>query len=170
MAAQPASVMITAYINIGSNMGDRHALIELAVACIERMGMPVCRSAYIESEPWGYESDNLFLNLGLAVDTAMTPGTLLERLLDIEREINPAPHRRSDGSYSDRAIDVDLIACDVMEGTGVRSLVIDTPCLTLPHPRMHLRRFVLVPMAELAPMWRHPLLGLTPAEMLARLP
>ncbi|MCM1517355.1 MAG: 2-amino-4-hydroxy-6-hydroxymethyldihydropteridine diphosphokinase [Pseudoflavonifractor sp.] len=162
--------MITAYINIGSNMGDRHALIERAVALIERLSGPVRRSVYIESEPWGYESDNLFLNLGVAVDTPMAPEELLERLLAIEREINPSSHRRPDGSYVDRAIDIDLIACDVMDGTGARSVVTDTPSLTLPHPRMHLRRFVLVPMAELAPAWRHPLLGLTPREMLARLP
>ena len=76
----------------------------------------------------------------------------------MERSISPAAHRHPDGSYADRMIDIDLIAAG--------SAVVDSPRLTLPHPRMHLRPFVLRPMDQLEPGWLHPLLGLTPAAML----
>ncbi|MDE6378068.1 MAG: 2-amino-4-hydroxy-6-hydroxymethyldihydropteridine diphosphokinase, partial [Duncaniella sp.] len=72
-----------------------------------------------------------------------------------------APHRDRDGGYIDRRIDIDIIAID--------SIVLSTPRLTLPHPRMHLREFVLVPLAQLAPGWVHPVTGLNASAMLARL-
>lgn len=149
------------HINIGSNIGDRHALIGQAVAAIEgALGLTALRAPLVESAPWGYDSALPYLNLGIALDM---PGdcdllrlhTLLQQL---QLSIDPAPHRSADGSYIDRAIDIDLIAAG--------SAVIDTPALTLPHPRMHLRPFVLAPMAALEPGWIHPLLRLTPAQML----
>lgn len=147
--------MATAHVNIGSNIGDRRAQIELAVTRImERFGKPVRRSDYVDSAPWGYDSPNRFLNLGLALETGdMEPLEILQRLREVEASINPASHRTASGEYADRVIDIDLIAVDDM--------VLNTPELTLPHPRMHLRSFVLQPLAELAPLWRHPLLGLT---------
>lgn len=171
--------MPTAYINIGSNMGDRYALIESAVARIvdaleeERSlrslkslrtlkTLPVIRrSSFVESEPWGYASPHMFLNLGLAIETDISPERLLDIMQRVERSISPASHRDPSGGYADRLIDIDIIAYD--------DLVVDTPRLTLPHPRMHLREFVLRPMAQLAPTWRHPLSGLTPDMMLDRL-
>ncbi len=75
----------------------------------------------------------------------------------IQRDLDPSPHRDEAGGYIDRAIDIDIVAID--------DVVMDTPELTLPHPRMHLREFVLVPMAELAPDWRHPRFGLRVDEM-----
>lgn len=153
--------MATAHINIGSNLGDRHAMIEQAVAAIERsLHSPARRSRYIETEPWGYTSPNRFLNLGISIDVGEIPPTELHRILNlIQTEINPGSHRDTRGGYADRAIDIDLIA--------VGEAVIDTDELTLPHPRMHLREFVLVPMAELEPEWIHPRLGAT-AEALLR--
>lgn len=166
--------MPTAYINIGSNMGDRRALIELAVAriidaieveksltALEAVSTLLRRSDFVESEPWGYDSPYPFLNLGLAIETDIPPGALLDLLLGVEHSISPASHRTPSGGYTDRLIDIDLIAYG--------DLVVDTPRLTLPHPRMHLRDFVLRPMTQLAPEWRHPLSGLTSAEMLDRL-
>lgn len=155
--------MAIAHINIGSNLGDRRALIDTAVARIESaLGRPVRRAAMIESEPWGYCSPHSFLNLGIAVDAGdMDPHALLGLLREIEAEIAPASHREADGTYADRAIDIDLIA--------LGQLTVDTPELTLPHPRMHLREFVLRPVAELEPTWRHPLLGLTAATLLRRM-
>lgn len=82
---------------------------------------------------------------------------ILDRLLEIQHTIDPSPHRGPDGSYIDRAIDIDLIA--------IADWVITALRLTLPHPRMHLRDFVLRPMAQLAPAWLHPLIGKTPAEL-----
>lgn len=152
----------TAYINIGSNMGDRHGNISRAVALImERISAGVEVSQPVESEPWGYESDKAFVNAGLTLRSTADPSDLLQSLQAVEREISPAPHRDASGAYIDRLIDIDLIACG--------EAVVSTPTLTLPHPAMHLRRFVLIPMAELMPQWRHPLLHLTPAQMLARL-
>lgn len=154
--------MATAHINIGSNIGDRHAHIELAVTRIMQIFDNVRRSEFIESDPWGYDSPNRYLNMGLAMEIGdTTPEELLTRLNEIERSISPTSHRNADGSYADRMIDIDLIAID--------NIVINSTALTLPHPRMQLRPFVLRPLAELAPEWRHPINGLTAAEMLKSL-
>lgn len=152
--------MATAHINIGSNLGDRHALLRQAVAAIvSTFESNVVCSKPIESEPWGYESDNRFINLGLNIEIGeMSADLVMRQLKKIQDEIDNAPHRHKDGSYTDRRIDIDLIAID--------SIVIDTPSLILPHPRMHLREFVLKPMIEIWPEWVHPLLTQTPAEML----
>lgn len=154
---------MTAHINLGSNIGDRRALLETAVARIEAaLGCGCARSDIIESEPWGYDSPNAFLNIGITVESGALGPLELHRLLQqIQREISEAPHRTASGAYADRSIDIDLIC---MEQT-----VVDTPELTLPHPRMHLREFVLRPLAQLQPAWRHPLLGKTASELLAGL-
>lgn len=155
--------MATAYINIGSNIGDRIALIERAVVAIESCLHRNARiAAPIESEPWGFDSPNRFVNVGITIEIdEMHPDELLRRLQDIERNISPTPHRDATGAYIDRAIDIDLIAID--------TLIFDSSTLTLPHPRMHLRPFVLLPMLELAPRWSHPILRLTPSQLLQKL-
>lgn len=160
--------MPTAYINIGSNQGDRRANIARAVALIaDTLHVKPQLSSAIESEPWGYDSDSPYLNIGLAFDSRITPEALLDVLLSIEHSISPASHRKPDGSYADRIIDIDLIAY----GDTAIDMTL-TPAgnsLTLPHPRMHLRKFVLLPMLQLAPEWTHPVAGLTPADMLQKL-
>lgn len=132
------------YLNIGSNMGDRHALIEQAVALL-RQSLPECQirlSDYIESDPWGYASPNKFLNLGVAIDGYEgTPQALLRLTQAVERQVADAPHRRPDGAYCDRPIDIDIIAID--------GVTLSTPELTLPHPRAAARDFVLIPLAAL---------------------
>lgn len=154
--------MPTAYINIGSNMGDRLALIEQAVTHIERLCETSARRAPLfASKPWGYESEAEFINLGISIDTDIPPLGLLRALQSIERLISSIPHRDTNGNYSDREIDIDIIAID--------ETVLDSETLILPHPRMHLRDFVLVPMQHLAPKWRHPLLHATPSELLERI-
>lgn len=154
---------MTAYLNIGSNIGDRMAYIERAVAAVKALSPRVRVSAPYESEPAGFDSPNRFINVGVAMEMppGMTPTALLDSLLEAQRSLCTDPHRAPDGSYIDRKIDIDLIAVD--------SLVMDSPRLTIPHPRMHLRDFVLCPMAEIAPTWRHPLLGLTCAGLLKKL-
>ena len=154
--------MPTAYINIGSNMGDRAALIESAVAHIEHLcGTSARRAPIIESEPWGFDSPNVFLNLGIAIDTELSPLELLHELQAIERQISSAPHRNNDGGYIDRYIDIDLIAIDEMTFADSE--------LTLPHPRMHQRAFVLIPMMSLAPDWQHPVFHATAKELFSRI-
>lgn len=158
--------MPTAYINIGSNRGDRAALIARAVALIAlRLGVKPITSSPVESPPWGYDSPHPFLNVGAAFPTTLPPDILLDRLLAIEHEISPLSHRNPDDTYADRLIDIDLIAVDNL----IVPADAPTPAgnrLTLPHPLMHLRPFVLIPMAEIAPDWCHPIITLTPAEML----
>lgn len=155
--------MPTAHINIGSNLGRRDANISDAVAGIRRIAR--CRveavSTPVESEPQGFDSEHSFVNVGVRLYTELAPLELLHALLQTERAISPASHRTAAGGYADRMIDIDLIAYD--------DVVADTPELTLPHPRMHERAFVLTPLAELAPTWRHPLLGLTATQMLEAL-
>ena len=153
-----------AHISIGSNLGNSCSLIEQAVAGIVLLaeGEEVRRSRWIESEPWGFESAHSFLNLGVEINTPFGPRELLERLLEIEHSISSAPHRDAFGRYADRLIGIDLIYYD---NEVIDDQQTDTP-LILPHPRMHLRGFVLEPIAELDPQWRHPLTGQTAGEML----
>ncbi|MDE6268354.1 MAG: 2-amino-4-hydroxy-6-hydroxymethyldihydropteridine diphosphokinase [Muribaculaceae bacterium] len=165
------------HINIGSNKGDRHSAIERAVALVaespditlEALSDPVT------SPPWGFDSTHPFLNVGAELTTTLLPLTLLDRLQSIERSISPDSHRAPDGiRYVDRVIDIDIIAIDTVDseiaqtmeyGAGT-PLVIEHPRLRVPHPLMHLRTFVLTPMCQLRGSWRHPLFGLTPAEMI----
>ncbi|MDE6652374.1 MAG: 2-amino-4-hydroxy-6-hydroxymethyldihydropteridine diphosphokinase [Paramuribaculum sp.] len=154
--------MHTAYINIGSNLGDRHGNIAAAVAAVkERINPSVRLSDPVESPPWGYESSNPYINIGVAFQTVLPPEELLAALLDVQKSISDMPHRNGQGGYTDRIIDIDLIAVD--------EIVYTSSTLTLPHPRMHLRPFVLIPMLQLAPRWSHPRLNLTPAQLLASL-
>ena len=156
--------MSTAHISIGSNLGDRAALIERAVAAISARFAVTAVSRPVESEPWGYSSPHPFINVGVNIEIGpgMTPETLLDILLDIQNSIDSSAHRNTDGSYADRAIDIDLICYG-----SVATPPDAHPAL--PHPRMHLREFVLIPMIEILPTWRHPLLGLTSARLLHRL-
>jgi 2-amino-4-hydroxy-6-hydroxymethyldihydropteridine diphosphokinase len=138
------------YLNIGSNRGDRASNIERAVALVaERWPAATIRRApIIESDPDGYESPNRFLNLGIAVDvpTQVDPFAVLRATQAIEKELAPdSPHRNPDGSYRDREVDIDIIAID--------DIVIDSPELTLPHPRAAARSFVMTPMQFLRPGW-----------------
>lgn len=156
--------MATAHVNIGSNSGDRLAHIERAVTLVQSRigsGHPLRRSSVVESDAWGYESSNRFLNLAIAFEWDKDPRELLRLLLCVQNEISPASHRDSDGNYIDRIIDIDLIA--------VGDAVIDSTDLVLPHPRMQDRAFVLRPMSELEPDWIHPNLKSSVCELLQRI-
>lgn len=138
---------MTIYLNIGSNQGDRRSLIEKAVALIASAypAGRMRRSDFIESEPWGFDSPNPFLNLGLAIelDDEREPLEILDDIEAIQSEICDESHRNPDGSYRDRKIDIDIIAID--------QIILDHPRLILPHPRAHLRPFVMIPMRQIAP-------------------
>ena len=149
------------YLNIGSNMGDRRDNLYRAVVALVAGTDGCAVSSIVESEPWGFESEHGFLNLGVSLDSALSPWQMLERIHEIERSLGSATHRDSEGHYIDRLVDIDIVAID--------DLAIDTPTLQVPHPHLAERDFFLKPMMELAPDWRHPITGLTASEMLENL-
>ena len=148
------------FILLGSNLGDREAILESAVDMIEeRCGSVVLMSSLYESEPWGFETENLFLNQAIGVETSLSPHDLLSELLQIEAELGRVRQENHQG-YESRPIDLDVIYYDDM--------VIADEELIVPHPSMHKRRFVLEPLCEIAPDFIHPLFRESNRELLAR--
>jgi 2-amino-4-hydroxy-6-hydroxymethyldihydropteridine diphosphokinase len=144
--------MSVVYFSLGSNLGDRVALLEEAIGFIEEsMGNVVSRSTMKETEPWGYASTHRFINACIAVNTARSPLECLLILQSIEKRMGRLKSGKK--GYSDRTIDIDIILFD--------DLVMETSNLVLPHPHLHERLFVLEPMMEIAPDLVHPRLGLT---------
>ena len=153
--------MAKLYLALGSNQGDRKALLDAArAACDASLGRVTGSSDYIETAPWGFSSPHPFLNAVLQLETELSPLAVLERTQEIERQLGRLTKSSATG-YQDRPIDLDLLFYD--------DLVLETPRLTLPHPLMHLRDFVLEPLQQLAPTLRHPVLGLSIAELYSRL-
>jgi 2-amino-4-hydroxy-6-hydroxymethyldihydropteridine diphosphokinase len=156
-----------AIVAFGSNLGDREAMIVRAISEIEAgIGPSLGRSGLIETEAWIHPDDDAdwhppFLNGVGVFETTLEARSVLMRLLAIEEKLG---RERGPGAkpWQPRPIDLDLIAL------GDR--IIDEPDLILPHPRMQERHFVLEPLAELLPDWRHPVLGRTVSEMLAAPP
>lgn len=150
------------YLGLGSNLGNKEQIIQKAIARIgERVGTIVTISSFYKTAPWGYQSVHTFCNAVIAVETELSPEEVLSAVQIIERELGSKEHRKSDGSYVDRLIDIDLL--------DYNGLVLDTYALVLPHPYMHKRPFVMEPLAEIAPQWTHPVLGKTATEILAEL-
>ena len=142
-------------------MGDRRDNIYRAVVALAAGTGGSVTSHVVESEPWGFDSDNRFMNIGLWLASDLEPQEMLDHIHDIERRLGSASHRDAEGNYIDRLVDIDIMAIDEM--------VIDTPTLQVPHPHMAKRDFFLRPMMELAPNWQHPVTGLTASQMLERL-
>ena len=129
------------YLGLGSNLGDKCLHLRTAINEIEkRIGHVECQSAFVETEPWGFDSDNTFVNAVVRVDTALSPLDLLKETQTIEREMGRT-HKTVDGKYSDRIIDIDILLYGDAE--------INLPELVVPHPRMHERDFVMKPLEEL---------------------
>ena len=149
------------FLNVGTNMGDRRDNLYRAVVALAAGSGGCAVSSIVESEPWGFESDNRFLNLGVWLVSDLEPQAMLDRIHDIERRLGSAAHRNEAGGYIDRLVDIDIVAID--------DRVIDTPALQVPHPHLPERDFFLKPMMQLAPDWHHPVTGLTAAQMLENL-
>ena len=141
------------YLGLGSNLGDRNAYLEQSIALInERVGDVVQRSSFIETEPWGFQSRNAFLNAVILCETTLTPREVLKATQKIERELGKTKAHatcRKDSSlftlhstlYKDRPIDIDILLYD--------DLTVDEPDLKIPHPLMQQRDFVMIPLKEI---------------------
>lgn len=130
-----------AYLSLGSNLGDRHATMQSAILLLDSQAGSVDRvSSAIETEPWGFKSANKFLNMCVRIITTLSPEQLLATTKDIELQLGRTT-KSVNGQYHDRPIDIDILTYD--------DLHINTPSLTLPHPHMHERDFVMIPLREI---------------------
>ena len=146
--------MSKVYLSIGSNKGNRSVLINKAIDEIEKkVGIIISRSSIYQSKSWGFDSND-FYNLCLLIDTDIMPKSLLINLKKIEKSMG---REDVDGSYSDRFIDIDILFYD--------NITTDSEELKIPHPKIEIRKFVLVPMLEIADDYVHPILNKTIKEL-----
>ena len=150
------------YLGLGTNLGDKESNLHVAVRKInERIGEVTALSAFYVTAPWGFTSENSFLNAAACVETELSPLEVLQETQMIERELGRTK-KSVNGIYSDRLIDIDLLLYEdlvlsVISASGAE--------LTLPHPLMTERDFVMKPLAEIAPGLVHPVLGKTMKEL-----
>jgi 2-amino-4-hydroxy-6-hydroxymethyldihydropteridine diphosphokinase len=140
-----------AYLLLGSNRGDRlQMLMQAAWLIEENTGKIISSSLVYETAPWGFEDETFFLNQVHCIQTLLTPSDLMANLLSIETAIG---RKRQGNNYTSRLIDIDILFYD--------DHIVDHEHLTIPHPRLHQRRFALTPLAEIASDFIHPVLGIT---------
>ena len=143
--------MATVYLGLGTNIGNKKENLTRAIEALSlALGHYTALSSFVETAPWGFESENAFLNCAVAFETELAPLELLDTTEKVEREMGRTAKSTGD-TYHDRVIDIDIL----LYGNET----IDTPRLTIPHPLMHLRDFVLEPLAEIAPEVVHPTTG-----------
>ncbi|NOY98014.1 MAG: 2-amino-4-hydroxy-6-hydroxymethyldihydropteridine diphosphokinase [Chloroflexi bacterium] len=146
--------MPTVYLALGTNLGDRLANLRAARNALAPDVRVLAGSPVYETPPWGYADQPVFLNQVVRAETGLGPGALLTYLKKLETELG----RTASFRYGPRRIDLDILFYD--------DLALETPALVIPHPRLHERAFVLVPLSDLAPDFRHPVLKKTVRELL----
>ena len=143
--------MATVYLGLGTNIGNRTENLTRAIEALSlALGHYTALSSFMETAPWGFDSDNAFLNCAVAFETELLPEELLDTTERIERELGRTI-KSNGGIYHDRIIDIDILLYD--------SIIVETPRLTIPHPLMHKRDFVLEPLAQIAADTVHPTTG-----------
>ena len=146
------------FVLLGSNLGDRELLVNQACLMMgERCGDVVAKSRLYESEPWGFQSEYWFLNQVVKINTSLSPDEFMQTLLTIEKELGRDRNTPHEG-YVSRPIDLDILYFG--------DKIIDTQLVTVPHPRLHQRRFTLLPLCDIAPDFVHPLLKKTNFQLL----
>jgi 2-amino-4-hydroxy-6-hydroxymethyldihydropteridine diphosphokinase len=139
--------MNKAYLSLGTNLGDKKSNILFAITQIDsKIGNITAKSHLYATAPWGFESKNEFFNMALTVDTCLEPFALLEELKKIENEAGRK--KTTSNSYEDRLLDIDLLLYN--------DVIFQSELLEIPHPRLHLRKFVLIPLLDIAPQLVHP--------------
>ena len=150
--------MIQTVLLLGSNIDNRlDLLVNASSLIISQIGQLVAASSIYESDPWGYDSKNPFLNQALLIKTNLSPAKVLETCLSIEAVLGRK--RLKNKAYADRNIDIDILLYE--------KLIIRTESLEIPHPRMHQRRFCMEPLTEIAPNWVVPTFQKTTSQVLA---
>lgn len=146
------------YFSLGTNLGNKEENLRNAVNEInKRVGKVTSLSAFYVTEPWGFKSDNMFVNAAVEVETPLNPFELLKETQYIEKDMG-RKHKSVDKAYTDRIIDIDILLYD--------DLIIQESNLVLPHPLMTEREFVMVPLTQIAPQLLHPVYGRTMSELL----
>jgi 2-amino-4-hydroxy-6-hydroxymethyldihydropteridine diphosphokinase len=148
----------TVYLSLGSNVGDRAAQLRTAQARLGAVGRVTAVSSFYETEPVEFTQQPWFLNCAIAIETSNTPQQLMSAILQIEEEMG----RRRVQKKGPRSIDIDIL---LFAGT-----ILESKGLTIPHPAMQQRRFVMEPLAEIAPQALHPVFKKTICELLNQLP
>jgi len=148
----------TVYLSLGSNIGDREKNLRAAIAKLSELGEIAAVSSFYETEPVDFTAQPWFLNCAVAIRTKLMPELFLSKIQMFEQQLG----RRRIRPKGPRNIDIDILLFD--------DSVISTPELQIPHPAMHERRFVLEPLAEIAPELQHPVLKKTVRELLQTLP
>jgi len=149
--------MALVYLGLGTNLGDKESNLNNAVKTLEiEVGEIIRLSSFYASKPWGFESENEFLNAAVLLETKLSPSDLLSKTQEIE--LNLGRKAKTSKGYKDRLIDIDILLYD--------DLIINLATLKIPHPLMAERDFVLKPLAEISPELVHPVLGKRIIEML----
>lgn len=148
--------MAVAYLLVGGNLDNTVEKFDRLKNMLQnQIGEILCSSKLYQSAPWGFKSSHSFVNQAIAIQTELNPEELLDKTQEIERSFGRK--RNSSNQYEDRSMDIDIVFYD--------NKIINKKNLQIPHPRMHLRNFVLTPLKEIIPTYIHPVLKKTITEL-----